>query len=133
MAVEPTPSLDAIFDQLRAFAQQRNRGAFAMLDGARLVGREPGRIRIAAGQEFLARRLKEKRQAITDVCSAFFDETLKVEIVIAEASAAETENARAVVAEREDARKKRQNALENPAVNGALEVLEAEVVEIRPL
>ena len=132
LAAEPTPSLDAIFDQLRAFAQKRNRGAFAVLDGARLVGREAGRIRIAAGQEFLARRLKEKQQAITEVCSAFFDENLRVEIV-AESAPAEGEDARAVVAEREDARKKRQNALENPAVNGALEVLEAEVVEIRPL
>jgi len=122
--------LDVVFDQLRRFAQQRNRGLFAALEGGRLVLRGAERLRLAVSQEFAARRLRARLGDLEEVCQAFFGTRLRVEV---ECDAAEGDEATGPDGNSDLARRRRQEALDHPAVNATLEVLGGEIVEIRPL
>jgi len=122
--------LDVVFDQLRRFAQQRNRGLFAALEGGRLVLRGRERLRLAVSEEFAARRLRARVGDLEEVCEAFFGSRLRVEV---ECDAAEGDEAAGPDGNSDLARRRRQEALDHPAVNATLEVLGGEIVEIRPL
>jgi DNA polymerase-3 subunit gamma/tau len=130
-APEPPPAdapLAVVFDRLRAFAGRENRGLAAALAGGRLVERSAERVRIAAPSRFAAERLADRREALEATCARFFGRPLRVEIETrsdAPAPIARPED-------REAARKLRERALEHSAVNAALEVLEAKIVDIRP-
>ena len=119
-----------VFDQLRRFAQQSNRGLFAALEGGRLVARSAERLRIAVPEHFAARRLQARSADLEDVCARFFGARLQVEI---ECESGEPTPAAARSAESDLSRRRRQEALDHPAVNDALEILGGEIVEIRPL
>jgi DNA polymerase-3 subunit gamma/tau len=130
-APEPPPAdapLAVVFDRLRAFAGRENRGLAAALAGGRLVERSAERLRIAAPNRFAAERLADRRVALEATCARFFGRPLRVEIETrsdAPAPIARPED-------REAARRLRERALEHPAVNAALEVLEAKILDIRP-
>jgi DNA polymerase-3 subunit gamma/tau len=131
-AAEPAPGapLDVVFDQLRRFVRQGDRGLAAALEGGELVERAADRLRLAVPEGFALRRLETRRADLESICARFFGAPLRVELA-----------ARAVAPagpapggpESDLARRRRQEALDHPAVNDALEILGGEIVEIRPV
>jgi DNA polymerase-3 subunit gamma/tau len=126
------PALDAplavVFDRLRAFAGRESRALAAALAGGRLVERTPELLRIAAPSRFASQRLGDRREALEAACARFFGRPLRVQIETRD----DTPPAIARPEDREAQRRLRERALEHSAVNTALEVFEAKVVEIRP-
>jgi len=120
-----------VFDRLRAFAGKQDPGLFAALDGGELAQNEASRLRIRVPAGFGARRLEQKRAALEQCCERFFGRPVAVELEIVGATPEAPSIAQASSAEA--LRRVRQQALSHPAVNAALEVLEGEIVEIRPL
>ncbi|MCZ6464873.1 MAG: DNA polymerase III subunit gamma/tau [Proteobacteria bacterium] len=127
---EPEAPPEVVFDRLRGFAQERNRGLFASLEGGRLLEHTSDRLRVGLPNAFHARRLGDRIREFEAVCSQFFGHELRVEIV---AESEHGNGAQSDTAQREAARQRRKDALNHPAVNVALRELEAEIVEIRPL
>jgi DNA polymerase-3 subunit gamma/tau len=122
--------LDVVFDQLRRFAQESNRGLFAALEGGRLAARTGERLRIVLPEAFAARRLEARRSDLESVCRSFFGQPIRVEVEC------EGEEPAAPAARREEsdlARRRHQQALDHPALNDTLDILGGEIVEIRPL
>jgi DNA polymerase-3 subunit gamma/tau len=121
-----------VFDRLRAFAQQANRGLFAAFEGGRIVERRPGHLRIALPSATAARRLELRAAEVDEVCSRFFGHAVRVALEVEGANGASAP-ARDPAEANAEVRRRRHEALQHPAVNAALEVLNAEIVEIRPL
>jgi DNA polymerase-3 subunit gamma/tau len=119
----------ALFDRLRAFARGENPGIYAALEGGRVLAREGGTLRIGVPAAFAARRLREKAKLVDALAARFFGGPARVEIVDESAPAAAEPAARGADA----ARQRRQEALNDPGVSRALEILGGEIVEIRPL
>jgi DNA polymerase-3 subunit gamma/tau len=124
--------LGQIYDRLSAFAQERNRGLFAALEGGELLERAPGRMRIRLPSALAARRLASRAQELEEVCRLFFGETVRIELESLQSAAPEAA-APAKPTDSAAARRRRQQALDHPGVNTAIEVLGGEIVEIRPL
>ncbi|HKA15108.1 MAG TPA: DNA polymerase III subunit gamma/tau [Myxococcota bacterium] len=127
------PEADAPFgsvlDRLRAFARAGQPGIFAALEGAELLERSAERVRIRVPEAFAARRLRERQEAVDALAASFFGRATRV--VIEDAPGAAT--AAIPAAQSDAARQRRQEALNDPAVGRALEILGADIVEIRPL
>jgi DNA polymerase-3 subunit gamma/tau len=119
-----------VFDRLRAFAGKTDPGLFAALDGGELVEIEAARLRIRVPAGFGARRLEQKRAALEQCCESFFGRSVAVGI---ESPGEAPEAASAQASSAEALRRLRQQALAHPGVNAVLEVLDGEIVEIRPL
>ena len=119
----------AIFDRFRATALEKDRSHFASLDGTTLVGIEGNTIRIGAPAAFHVERLRQRSDDLEQHASALFGRPTKISIEIASGGGARTETK----GSREQSRKRRQEALNSESVNLAIEVLNAEIVEIRPL
>ena len=122
--------VDVVADRLRGRARETEPKLFAILQGVRLVAREPGLLRFEAPNEFALRRVRDRASAIERLCGEFFGEPTRIE-----ATEAQTASQARATATRphEDARRLRQVALNHPQVNSALEILQADIVEIRPL
>ena len=134
---QPSPpggdaALSQIYDRLSAFAQERNRGLFAALEGGELLERAPGRMRVRLPSALAARRLASRAQELEEVCRLFFGETVRIELESLQSAAPEAA-APAKPTDSAAARRRRQQALDHPGVNTAIEVLGGEIVEIRPL
>jgi DNA polymerase-3 subunit gamma/tau len=118
--------LGAIFDRLRAFAREQNPGVYAALEGGRIAEHSADALVIAV-PAFAAARLRERQAALEEIAARFFGETLRVRVaeqgVVDAASAPDGEAVRL----------RRQAALNHPGVARALEILEGEILEIRPL
>ena len=132
----PGPAADSlppavVFDRLRAFAGKQDPGLFAALDGGRLVRIEASRLCISVPAGFAARRLEQKREPLERCCESFFGRPIAIELEIQGEAPAAAHLARG--SDAEALRRLRQQALSHPAVNAALELLEAEIVEIHPL
>jgi DNA polymerase-3 subunit gamma/tau len=125
--------LAVVFDRLRGFAQEANRGLFASLDGGRLLSRGGGRLAIAVRPGFHLKRLQDRLAELEAVCTRFFGEPTRVAL---EALADGSEGAQSPERARErrdQHRQRRQAALRHPAVNVALKELQGEIVEIHPI
>ena len=85
--------------------------------------------RPAAPNRFAAQRLETRREALETLCAELFGRPMRVGIELRERGAAFADRD----ANRSDARATRQRALEHPSVALALEVLEGEIAEIRPV
>lgn len=119
----------AIFDRFRAKALDTDRSRFASLDGTRLVAIEGNTIRIGAPAAFHVERLRQRVDDLERLASDLFGKPTKITVEIAQADTAREESR----ASREQERRQRQEALNSEPVNLAIEVLNAEIVEIRPL
>jgi DNA polymerase-3 subunit gamma/tau len=129
----PAPAdapLDVIFDQLRRFVRQSDRGLAAALEGGRLLERAPGRLRLAVPEGFAARRLETRRADLEAACARFFGAPARLDL---EAITLDPAGPADATAESDLARRRRQEALDHPAVNDALDILGGEIVEIRPV
>ncbi len=124
-------------DRLRAFGVRRDPGVFASLEGAKLLDRRPGEIKIGVLGSFHLKRLQGHAALLKEVCDAFFGRPTVVEISTLEGVTGEAagapERAGGTSDRRAREREVRQGALNNPSVNAALEILSAEIVEIKPL
>jgi DNA polymerase-3 subunit gamma/tau len=120
--------LDVVFDRLRAKIREENAGLFALLNGLRLTGREAGQLRFEAPNAFSKQRIEGRLAEIESICERFFGEPTRISIAEVEQQSHQVRKPRG-----EDSRRLRQEALNHPLVNTALEVLEADIVEIRPL
>jgi DNA polymerase-3 subunit gamma/tau len=124
--------LPALFDRLRVFAQRENRGLFAALEGGRATRWDGERLGLAIEGGIGARRLLGRRADLDAVCARFFGRPVRVELEVPEAEGeAQAEGARD--ASREAGEARRREALNHPALNAALEILDGEILEIRPL
>ena len=122
---------DQSLERLRAFAGKQDPGLFAALDGGRLVRVEASRLCISVPAGFAARRLQQKREPFERCCESFFGRPIAIELEIQGEAPAAAHLARG--SDAEALRRVRQQALSHPAVNAALELLEAEIVDIHPL
>jgi hypothetical protein len=118
-----------LFDRFRTKALETDRSRFASLDGTTLVGIEGNTIRIGAPAAFHAERLRQRIAELEGLATELFGQPTRITVEIAAARAAREESHDS----REKSRKQRQEALNSEAVNLAIEVLNAEIVEIRPL
>jgi DNA polymerase-3 subunit gamma/tau len=120
--------LPVIFDRLRANFRKADPGLSGALDGGRLVACTEGKLRFEVPRAFAARRLEDRRETFEKILERFFGRpiTFAIETEGVEKSAASG-------ADPEALRALRQHALNNPGVNAALDVLQGEIVEIRPL
>jgi chromosomal replication initiation ATPase DnaA len=124
----PSAPLDAVFARLRTFTERHNPRLSAALDACSLLERTEKHIRLRAPNRFAAQRLESRREALEEICAKFFGHAVRVRVEQPQ----ETTEALAA-ATSEDDRQARQRALEHPTVGLALEVLEGEIAEIRPL
>jgi len=137
--------LPVIFDRLRQFAQKENRGAFASLEGGRLITNREGYLEIEAQSTFHAQRLQDRTGALEEICESFFGTPTRVEVRSPEGEAQQSAVAASTTtskrrqseseaaSQREKERQVRQSALQHPSVNTALEILEASIVDIQPI
>jgi DNA polymerase III subunit gamma/tau len=123
--------LAQVFDRLRIFAQRENRGLFAALEGGSATAFDGARLRLLVKPGIGAGRLVARRADLADVCQRFFGRPVRVEIDVEGDGAAAAQDAREATQEAAQAR--RRDALNHPAVNSALEILDGEILEIRPL
>jgi DNA polymerase-3 subunit gamma/tau len=120
--------LEIVFDRLRSRVREESPGLFSALQALRLSNREPGRLRFEAPNPFNRQRIEDRRDELEAICTRFFGEPTRIEVAEATPAAARSAQPRL-----EESRRLRQQALNHPLVNTALEVLEADIVEIRPL
>lgn len=133
-APAPGAPLHAVFDRLREAAREHDRMLFGALEGGRAVGLQDDRLRLALPSGVAVRRLEARRPALLEVCRRLFGERIEVALegpgpAAAGATPPRERDAGAAPA----GRRRRQEALEHPAVNDALEILGGEILEIRPL
>ena len=131
-ALAANAPLDAVFDRLRAFTRDHDRMLFAALEGGRVVARDDDSLRIALGSGVATRRLEARRPALLAVCQRLFGRAVSVVLEV-DAEVAEVAAPESGAVKGDGARRSRQEALEHPAVNDALEILGGEILEIRSL
>jgi DNA polymerase-3 subunit gamma/tau len=122
--------LPVVFDRLRSFAQEANRGLFAALEGGRLSARSEEGIRIALPSTLAVRRLEGRLRELEAVVERFFGGPRRV---VLESDGGAGEPAPRAAGPDPLAQRRRQEALNHPTVNQALEILEGEILEIKPL
>jgi DNA polymerase-3 subunit gamma/tau len=124
-----------VLDRLRGFIRESHPGLVAALEGGKLLERDDQQLRIFTPEPFAAERLRDRLESLEAVCTEFFGHPMRVRIETtesaAEAMSGETADAKTALTG-EALRELRQRALKNPAVNRAVEILDAEIVEIRP-
>ncbi len=124
-----------VLDRLRGFIGREKPGLVAALEGARLIERDERHMRLFIEEPFAASRLRDRLDALEAACEQFFGQPIRVrvETTEAEAEAKSGETAKAKTAlDGEALREITQRALQNPAVNRAIELLDGEIIEIRP-
>jgi DNA polymerase-3 subunit gamma/tau len=120
--------LEVVLDRLRSFTAGVHPGLHAALEGSRLLERPGDSLRLLVPAGFAAQRLRDRCDQLEAVCARFFGRPLRVEL-------STEDDARPAARRRDPAsvRQLRQDALNDPGVLAALEVLEGEIVDIRPL
>ena len=121
-----------VLDRLRGFVRGRDRGLSASLEDATLLESRPGQVKLGAAAAFHHRRLTDRTPEVEQMLAEFFGQPTRLELV-APAGAEETPTGEGPSPRRELERKQRREALEHPKVNLALDVLDAEIVDIVPL
>jgi len=124
---------DVVFDRLKAFIQKRDRSLFGALEDGRLLTQSPGGLRLGLPARFHVKRLQDRIAEVEAACAAFFGERTKVEIVALDPTEPGAGTGGKSDAQREAERQTKHTALHHPKINVALEVLEAEIVEIKSL
>jgi len=126
----------AVLDRLRSMAKKSNRVLFLPLDDAEILENVPGLLRLELPESFGASRLAQRKQELEDICESFFGCPTRVEIEsrrVGTTDVPEQPDLERQKRSQDLVRKWKQNALEHPAINQAIEILGAEVVSIRTL
>jgi len=130
-APAPGAPLETVLDRLRAFARDEQPGLFAALDGSELRERGEDFLRIFVPERFAMRRLKEKQGELDALATRFAGRPTRVALEEPDGAGPTLSGSRPDSAEA--ARQLRQQALNDPAVGRAQEILGADIVDIRPL
>ncbi len=132
-------SLDAhpavVLDRLRGMLRESHPGLVAALEGGKLLERDAQHIRVCVPEAFAAKRLKDRIETLEAACAEFFGHPIRVQIETPEAetgAASATASGANAELSAEALRELRQRALKHPAVNRAVEILNGEILEIRP-
>ena len=143
-AAEPTPEaphaagsadgpmeapLPAIFDQLLVRAREHSRGIHAALEGGSLLACEAGKLHVQVPGPFACSRLKEKHEELASLASEMFGRPTRVEVQRSPQPEPDADGSGAP----ETLRALKAEALEDPGVQRAIDILSAEIVDIRPL
>jgi DNA polymerase-3 subunit gamma/tau len=123
-----------VYDRLRVFAQRQNRGLFAALDGGHVTARGEGWLRLSIPAGIAGRRLAARGADLEAICRRFFGRAVQVAIEAQDELQAPSAAGRGATTPPPDpelARRLRRRALEHPAVNAALDILGADILEIR--
>ncbi|MEZ4334023.1 MAG: DNA polymerase III subunit gamma/tau [Myxococcota bacterium] len=123
------PSPAALFDRLRSHALELDRARHASLEHAECAAVEGPLMRIVTGTSFHAERLRSRTQELESIAQRLFGRSITIRI---EQRSVQREALESVQS-RERSRRRRQEALNSECVNLAIEILGAEIVEIRPL
>ena len=124
-----------VLDRLRGFMREEHPGLVAALEGGKLLERDDEHIKVFVQEPFAAKRLRDRLKSLEAACAKFFGHPIRVQIETTEAGAKNGSGAAADSKEAlsgEALRELTQRALKNPAVNRAVEILDGEIVEIRP-
>jgi hypothetical protein len=124
-----------VLDRLRGFIGKDHPGLVAALEGGKLLERDDHHIRVFIEEPFAAHRLRDRLESLETACAEFFGHPIRVQIETAEADAeagSEAATDPKAAPSAEALRELTQRALKNPAVNRAVEILDGEIVEIRP-
>ena len=124
-----------VLDRLRGFMREEHPGLVAALEGGKLLERDDEHIKVFVQEPFAAKRLRDRLKSLEAACAKFFGHPIRVQIETTEAGAKNGSGATADSKEAlsgEALRELTQRALKNPAVNRAVEILDGEIVEIRP-
>jgi DNA polymerase-3 subunit gamma/tau len=119
----------ALFDRLRAKALKSDRGRFASLESAELVSIEGNQITLCTDVAFHAERLTARIPDLEELAADLFGQPVQITIEKKNGRSQQQDNSDS----REHSRMRRQEALNSEPVNLAVEILEAEIVEIKPL
>ena len=124
-----------VLDRLRGFIREEHPGLVAALEGGELLERDDQHIRVFVERPFAAKRLRDRLETLETACAKFFGHPMRVQIETTEADDKSGNGASAdakIALTSEALRELTQRALKNPAVNRAVEILDGEIVEIRP-
>jgi DNA polymerase-3 subunit gamma/tau len=122
-------SPEAIFDRLRAKALDADRSRYASLEGTELISIKGNTIALGVTAPFHAERLRARIDDLEAFAGQLLGQPTRITVEILTARSHQEETSES----REQSRKRRQEALNSEPVNLAIEVLGAEIVEIRPL
>jgi DNA polymerase-3 subunit gamma/tau len=122
-------SPEAIFDRLRAKALDADRSRYASLEGTELISIKGNTIALGVTAPFHAERLRARIDDLEAFAAELLGQQTRITVEILTARSHQEETSES----REQSRKRRQEALNSEPVNLAIEVLGAEIVEIRPL
>jgi hypothetical protein len=122
-------SPEAIFDRLRAKALEADRSRYASLEGTELISIKGNTIELGVSAPFHAERLRARIHDLEAFAGHLLGQPTRITVEIRAARSHQEETSES----REHSRKRRQEALNSEPVNLAIEILDAEIVEIRPL
>jgi hypothetical protein len=120
-----------ILDRLRDFLGVNHPGLMAALEGGQLIEHNDQLLRVMIPETFAATRLRGRLELLESEAAKFFKQKIRVEIVTPDDNTDRPSDSKAAPSG-EALRELRQRALEHPAVNLAVEILEGEIIEIRP-
>ena len=119
----------ALFERLRAKAFEVDRARHASLEQAECVSATGNRLRLAVSTSFHAERVRARIGELEALAQGLFGRAMKIEVELQAVKTPAQDSAES----RERSRRRRQEALNSEPVNLAIEILDAEIVEIRPL
>jgi DNA polymerase-3 subunit gamma/tau len=122
-------SPEALFDRLRGKALETDRSRYASLETARLISIEGNKIVLGADVAFHAERLIARIPDLESFASDLFGQTVRITVETESVSRPQQDGRDS----REHSRRRRQEALNSEPVNMALQILDAKIVEIRPI
>ena len=119
----------ALFDRLRAKALELDRARYASLEHAECLAVADDRMRLSVATGFHAERVRARGSDLERIAKDLFGRPIRIEVELQAVKTQAEESAES----RERSRRRRQQALNSEPVNLAIEILDAEIVEIRPL
>ena len=122
-------SAGTLFDRLRAKAFEVDRARHASLEHAECVSGVGDCLRISVSTNFHAERVRVRVAELEALAKDLFGRPMRIQVDLQAVKTPAQESAES----RERSRRRRQEALNSEPVNLAIEILSAEIVEIRPL
>jgi len=122
-------SPEAIFDRFRAKALEADRSRYASLEGTELISIEGNTIALKVSAPFHAERLRSRIHDLEAFAENLLGQPTRITVEICTDGSSQEATSEL----REHSRKQRQAALNSEPVNLAIEILDAKIVEIRPL
>ncbi len=118
-----------LFDRLRAKALELDRARHASLEHAECLAVEGNLMRLSVATSFHAERVRARGSELEVIATGLLGRVMRIQVELQTVKTQAEESAES----RERSRRLRQEALNSEPVNLAIEILDAAIVEIRPL